>query len=87
LRKGYSPPQITFLLGIGGYGIPAFVVGWDYKEIHHLMYAFVYRLYEPGNFADLSYVKMVPNWEKQLATYTMRITEKTEVDGVETAGE
>ena len=50
------------------------------------MYAFVYRLYEPGSFADPSYVNMAPNWEKNLATHTVRIMEKTGV-GVETAKE
>ena len=43
------------------------------------MNAFVYCLYEPGEFADLSYVNMVPNWEKNLATYTVRITERLEL--------
>ena len=54
------------------------------------MNAFVYCLYEPGEFADLSYVNMIPNWEKNLAAYTVRITEKAGVGvgvGVETVKE
>lgn len=76
--------NITFFFGIAGYGIRSFAVNWASKELWKLLYAFVYRLYEPGDFADPSYVKMVPNWEKNIGTYTVCITEKTE-DGVETA--
>ena len=71
-----SEHNITFLFGIAGYGIRSFAVNWGSKKLWKLLYAFVYRLYEPGDFADPSYVKMTPNWEKNIATYTVRITEK-----------
>ena len=74
---------ITFFLGIGGYGVRSFKIPWTSRKVYRLMYAFVYRLYEPGDFADPSYVKIVPNWKKNIATYTVRIT-KTEGGGVET---
>jgi hypothetical protein len=38
------------------------------------MYAFVYRLYDPGYFGDPSYVSMIPNLHKNLVAYTIRIT-------------
>jgi hypothetical protein len=46
------------------------------------MFAFFYRLYDPGHFRDASYVAMDPNFEKNFVEYTVRI--KTRVDGVET---
>jgi hypothetical protein len=43
--------------------------------LYKLMYAFVYRLYDPGHFADPSYVGVVPDLQKNLVTYTIRISE------------
>lgn len=42
------------------------------------MYAFVYRLYESGDFADKSYVKMSPNLDN-VVSYTLRMTATPEV--------
>ena len=81
-----SGDEVTFLFGIEGCGVRSFAVCWSDDQLHSLMYAFVYRLYEPGSFADPSYVNMAPNWEKNLATHTVRIMEKSGV-GVETAKE
>ena len=77
---------VTLYFGIAGYGVRSFTVRWSDDSLYGLIYAFVYRLYEPAEFADPSYVNMIPNWEKNLATYTMRITEKAGV-GVETVKE
>ena len=72
-----SEDKLTFFLGIGGSGIRSFTIRWDYGGLSKLMYAFVYRLYEPGDFADGSYVDMVPNWQKNIATYTVRLVTAT----------
>ena len=77
-----SKHTITFLLGVGGYGAGSFDVSWSSTGLYRLMHAFVYRIYEPGDHADPSYVNIVPNWEKNLVTYTVRIT-NTE-DGAKT---
>jgi hypothetical protein len=69
-----SKSDITFLLGIGGTGICTLSVGWHNKELHKLMYAFIYRLYDPGHFADPSYVQMVPNLQENIVTYNVQIT-------------
>ena len=47
------------------------------------MYAFVYRLHDPVHFEDPSYVKMIPDLQTNLVVYTIRISTKTQVDGVE----
>ncbi|KAI0296841.1 hypothetical protein BC826DRAFT_187012 [Russula brevipes] len=70
-----SEQEVKFLLGIGGSGICAFVFKWGKEDLHRLMYAFIYRLYDPGHFLDASYVDMVPNLEDGNATYTVRVTE------------
>ena len=66
--------RIMFLFGIGGHGIRSFSVHWDDDDVYKLMYAFVYRLYDPGHFGDPSYLSMVPNLHENLVTYTIRIT-------------
>jgi hypothetical protein len=49
------------------------------------MYAFVFRLYDPGDFMDHSYVIMDPLDGR--VTYTIRISLEIEVDGVKTEKE
>ena len=46
--------SITFLLGIGGVGLRSFEVPWG-VEVYKVAYAFFYRLYDPGKFADRAY--------------------------------
>jgi hypothetical protein len=75
-----SKSEVTFLLGIGGVGTHSFSVKWGSKELHRLLFAFVYRLYDPGDFVDSSYVKMVPNWKENSVTYNVRITEGNDMD-------
>lgn len=60
---------IMFFFGIGGRGIRRFSVGWKDRNVYKLMYAFVYRLYDPGYFGDLSYVAMVPDLQKNLVNH------------------
>ncbi|KAI0294964.1 hypothetical protein BC826DRAFT_1009694 [Russula brevipes] len=78
-----SEGKVRFLFGIGGFGIRSFVFKWGIKDLHRLMYAFVYRLYDPGHFADSSYVGMVPNLESGQAAYTVRVTEANGVTRTE----
>jgi hypothetical protein len=85
-RRGYSPPNLgsSFFLGLG-VGIRSFTLPWEDQALYRLMYAFVHRFYEPGDFADSSYVKVVTNLNDDFVTYTVCIpvTQKTVVDDVE----
>jgi hypothetical protein len=65
--------QVTFLFGIGGEGIRRFDVDWNDGDLNKLLYAFIYRLYEPGDFADPSYIKTEFD-EDTTARYTIKIT-------------
>jgi len=47
-----SNEGVTFLLGIGGKGIRRFSAAWTHPRSYKLMYAFVFRLYDPGDFMD-----------------------------------
>ena len=80
-----SNEGVTFLLGIGGKGIRRFSAAWTHPRLYKLMYAFIFRLYEPGDFMDQSYVNMDVLVDR--VTYTIRIYRKTQVDGVETERE
>ena len=77
--------KITFLFGIGGEGIRQFDVEWENPDLNRLLYAFIYRLYEPGDFADSSYITEVD--ENITPTYTIKInypggpTEPIKCDG------
>ncbi len=79
-----SKNGIMFLIGIGGGGIRCFSVRWD--NAHELMFAFIFRLYKAEHFGDPSYLKMVPDFQENYVTYTIRITlaVKTHVGGIET---
>ena len=68
-----SNAGVTFLFGIGGAGVRDFEVKWVDKNLYKLLYAFIYRLYEPGNFADPSYIKTEFD-EKFTAKHTINIT-------------
>ena len=76
-----SKSNLMFLLRIGGTGVHSFSVRWDGKGLHKLMYAFINYIYNPGDFTDPSYVKMVPNMKEGLVTYNVRITGANGVDG------
>ena len=66
--------MVTFLFGIGGEGIWQFDVEWDDRDFNKLLYAFIYCLYEPGDFADSSYTHTEVD-EKFMARYTIKITD------------
>ncbi|KAH9962319.1 hypothetical protein BGW80DRAFT_1448496 [Lactifluus volemus] len=66
-----SPSGLTFLLGIGGFGIRKLYVPWDGNDIHKSLYAFIYRLYKPAHFADPSFIRTEPDGEQ--AKFTIRI--------------
>ena len=68
-----SETGVDFIFAIGGYGIRTFPAEWGDKAFSKWMFAFVYRLYDPGDFADSSYVDMVPNLEEKFVTYTVRL--------------
>jgi hypothetical protein len=63
-----------FLLGTGGVGVQKLSVKWDDKSLYRLLFAFIYRLYDPADFADPSYIKADFDRETSQATYTIRIT-------------
>jgi hypothetical protein len=68
-----SDKTVIFYFGIGGEGIWQFEVEWKDPEFNKLLYAFIYRLYEPRDFADSSYIKTEFD-EETIAKYTINIT-------------
>ncbi|KIO29481.1 hypothetical protein M407DRAFT_21381 [Tulasnella calospora MUT 4182] len=50
-----SEDRMIFLVGIGGFGIRRLEISWDDKELSKLLYAFIYRTYDPDHLADSSY--------------------------------
>ena len=66
---------VTFFFGIGGEGVREFDVKWRDPDFNKLLYAFIYRLYEPGNFADSSYTKTEFD-DKSTARYTINIIDQ-----------
>ena len=68
-----SNAGVTFLFGIGGAGVREFEVKWAHEDFYKLLYAFIYRLYEPGDFADPSYIKTEFD-EVTTAKYTIMIS-------------
>jgi hypothetical protein len=62
-----------FLLGTGGVGVQKFSVKWDDKDLYRLLFAFIYRLYDPADFADPSYIKTDFDRDTSVATYAIRI--------------
>jgi hypothetical protein len=67
-----SHTGVVFLFGVGGNGIREFDVKWDDKDLYKLLYAFIYRLYDPGEFADRSYIETEFD-EEFTAKYTINI--------------
>jgi hypothetical protein len=67
-----SNSEILFLLGTGGVGVKKLSVKWDDKTLYRLLYAFIYRLYNPGHFVDETYI----NTDKTSGhtSYTFNIT-------------
>jgi hypothetical protein len=68
-----SEEGVLFLLGIEGIGIRSLFVTWKSSSLSGLMYAFIYRLYRPGHFADPSY-KLKADVANNSVEYTVRIS-------------
>ena len=68
-----SDKNVVFLFGIGGEGIRELEVEWVDEDLNRLLYAFIYRLYEPGRFADPTYTKTEFD-EETTVRYTIKIT-------------
>jgi hypothetical protein len=45
----------------------------DDKELYKLLYAFIYPLYDPGDFADKSYTRTKIDWIDGTVEYTVQI--------------
>jgi hypothetical protein len=69
-----SDNSVIFYFGIGGEGIYHFEINWEDPEFNKFLYAFIYRLYHPGDFMDLSYIKTKFDAET-VAKYTISITD------------
>ena len=76
-----DPSKIKFLFGIGGYCIRQLEVSWDDEKLYKLLYGFIYRLYDPGDFADKSYTRTGIDWMDGTVEYTVRINTPSK-DGV-----
>ena len=64
--------KVSFFFGIGGEGIRQFDVKWKDPDLNKSLYAFIYCLYEPSDFADPLYITKVD--EKTMeAMYTIKI--------------
>ncbi|KAI9457307.1 hypothetical protein F5148DRAFT_1322579 [Russula earlei] len=67
-----SEKGLTFFFGIGGEGIWEFHVQWDHEHFDQLLCTFIYRLYQPGHFADSLYINI--EFDKEtMAKYTINI--------------
>ena len=68
--------EITFLVGIGGVGIKELTVNWHNKNLSNLLYAFIYRLYNPFHFADPSYTRTGFDEKTSQAIYIVQFKQK-----------
>ena len=64
--------SVMFLVGTGGVSIWQLKVNWEDKDLHKLIYVFIYRLYDPSHFADPSYVRTGDTLQHRLYTYSDR---------------
>ncbi|KAG8895522.1 hypothetical protein FRC00_007357, partial [Tulasnella sp. 408] len=79
-----SDDGIMFLVGIGGLGIRCLELRWEDEKLSKLLYAFIYRAYDPGHFADSSY-KLDPIVAgDDRPTWTITIEVESQVGGVKT---
>jgi len=69
-----SKRGVMFLLGIGGKSIRRFSVAWTHPKFYKLMYAFIFWLYDPGDFMDQFYVNMEPLVDQ--VTFTILISRR-----------
>jgi hypothetical protein len=68
--------SLMFFVGIGGVGIQRLDVDWKNEDLYKLIYALIYRLYDPSHFSDPSYERTEFDAEAFQATYTVRAKEK-----------
>ena len=68
-----SEDGVDFIFAIGGCGIRTFFANWGNEALSKWMFAFIYRLYDPGDFADSAYEDMDANLEEKYVTYTVRL--------------
>ncbi|KAG8916954.1 hypothetical protein FRC01_002755, partial [Tulasnella sp. 417] len=79
-----SEGSLMFLVGIGGFGIQRLKKRWDDEELSKLLYAFIYRTYDPAHFADSLY-KLDPIVdEEHRPTWSITIGVKSRVGGAAT---
>ena len=64
--------KVSFFFGIGSEGIQQFNVKWKDPDLNKSLYAFIYCLYEPGDFADPSYITKVDEKTMEVI-YTIKI--------------
>ncbi|KAG8926025.1 hypothetical protein FRC00_003363 [Tulasnella sp. 408] len=81
-----SEDGIMFLVGIGGLGIRCLELRWDNEKLSKLLYAFIYRTYDPGHFADSSYKLDHIVTGDDRPTWTITIEVKYQVEGVSREG-
>ena len=67
-----SKSSVTFLFGIGGCGVREFEVKRNDPNLFKFLYRFIYRLYNPGDFADSSYIETAPD-KNTMVKYTINI--------------
>ena len=68
-----SESSVKFLFGVGGRGVWEYDANWNNPDLYKFLYGFIYRLYDPGHFADSSYIGT--EFDKDAAvTYTINIT-------------
>ncbi|KAG8926026.1 hypothetical protein FRC00_003364 [Tulasnella sp. 408] len=79
-----SDDGIMFLVGIGGLGIRCLELRWDDEKLSKLLYAFIYRAYDPGHFADSSYKLDHIVAGDDRPTWTITIGVESSVGGVKT---
>ena len=64
--------KVSFFFGMGGEGIQQFNVEWKDPDLNKSLYAFIYCLYEPSDFADPLNITKV-NEKTMEAMYTIKI--------------
>jgi hypothetical protein len=68
--------KVIFLVRIGGRGIQQLKVKWGNKNLHKVIYASIYHLYNLSHFADPLYMRTGFNKETSEATYTVKFSKE-----------
>ena len=67
---------VMFLVGTSGVGIRQLSVNWGNENLHKLIYASIYRMYDPSHFKDPSFTRTGFNKVTSKATYAVRFKDK-----------